>query len=260
MPRGDLPVEHDAIAVLSDIHGNVRALDAVLEDIERRGIHRIVNLGDCLYGPFDPRPVADRLLRLAMPTVSGNEDRVLVFPDRTAPAAGRPLSRTARFTRAQLDRRHLDWLASLPLTAVVGDAFVFHGAPRDDETYLLSVVLEGRLALRTGVEIDALVGDVPQTLVFCGHDHTPRLVRRERRVIVNPGSVGCPAYDDDVPGVHVVENGSPDARLAIVRSQGGAPPSVEFAAVPYDAAGAAAEARANGFPDWATWIASGRTS
>ena len=49
------------LAVLSDIHGNVRALDAVLADIAGRGITDIVNLGDCAYGPFDPRPVMNRL-------------------------------------------------------------------------------------------------------------------------------------------------------------------------------------------------------
>jgi len=63
-------VDCGPIAVLSDIHGNVRALDAVLAEIARRGIRRVVNLGDCLYGPFDPRPAAERLMAFAAPTVS----------------------------------------------------------------------------------------------------------------------------------------------------------------------------------------------
>ncbi len=253
-------MEREAIAVLSDIHGNARALAAVLQNIERRGIHRIANLGDCLYGPFDPRPVADRLLRLAMPTVSGNEDRILLAPDPASRAATPPPSRVARFTRAQLEPRHLAWLASLPLATVVEGALLCHGTPTDDATYLLSRIVAGRLAPRREEEIDSLMGRVAPPLVFCGHDHTPRIVKREGQMIVNPGSVGCPAYVDDAPEDHVVENGSPDARFAIVRPRAGALPSVELVAVPYDAARAAAEARANGFLDWAAWIATGRTS
>jgi len=45
------------LAVLSDIHGNIRALNAVIRDLEHRGVEHVVNLGDYLYGPFDPRPV-----------------------------------------------------------------------------------------------------------------------------------------------------------------------------------------------------------
>lgn len=239
---------HEPLAVISDVHGNVRALDGVLGEIERRGVRRIVNLGDCLYGPFDPRPAADRLMGLGIPTVSGNEDRTLLDANRA--------SRTARFTRARLEPRHLAWLASLPLTIVDGDALLCHGTPADDSLYLLSRVSAGALERRPDCEIDSLLGCIAQPLVFCGHDHTPRLAVRGEKMIVNPGSVGCPAYVDDVPEDHVVENGSPDARFGIIWPRDGAP-AVEFVAVPYDAGGAAAEARGNGFPDWGAWIASG---
>ncbi|MEM6825716.1 MAG: metallophosphoesterase family protein, partial [Pseudomonadota bacterium] len=57
------------IAVISDIHGNSAALDAVLSDIERRGISRIVNLGDTISGPLDPKGTAARLLEANIPTV-----------------------------------------------------------------------------------------------------------------------------------------------------------------------------------------------
>ena len=239
----------EPIAVLSDIHGNVRALDAVLAEIARRGIRRVVNLGDCLYGPFDPRPAADRLIGLDIPTASGNEDRILVEPCLS--------SRAAQFTRARLEPRHLAWLASLPLTTTDGDALLCHGTPTDDTVYLLSRVSAGALAMRSGGEIDALLGSVAQRLVFCGHDHTQRLAVRGEKVIVNPGSVGCPAYVDDAPEDHVVENGSPHARFAVVHPGSGFH-AAEWLAVPYDAPGAAAEARANGFPEWAMWIATGR--
>ena len=85
--------------MLSDIHGNIRALDAVLADIEDRGIRNIINLGDCAYGPFDPRSVMNRLLELNLPTVSGNEDRILVEVARSGSH-----SRTAACCVLRLDR------------------------------------------------------------------------------------------------------------------------------------------------------------
>lgn len=185
---------------------------------------------------------------LGIPTVSGNEDRVLL--------EACPASRTAEFTRAHLEPRHRAWLASLPLAATDGDAVLCHGTPADDTVYLLSRVAAGVLALRAGEEIDSLLGTIAQRLVFCGHDHTPRLTVRGEKLIVNPGSVGCPAYADDVPEAHIVESGSAHARFAIVRAGTGEDLSVEWVAVPYDAA--AAEALSNGFPDWAAWIATGR--
>ncbi len=250
-------MEHEPIAVLSDVHGNVRALDAVLTEIARRGIRCVVNLGDSLYGPFDPRPAAERLMALGAPTVSGNEDRVLLEMSCGSRTAATPLSRVAGFTRVQLEPRHLAWLASLPLTATCGDALLCHGTPTEDSTYLLSRVAGGTLVPRSGAEMDALLRRVTQPLVLCGHDHMPRLTVCGEKLIVNPGSVGCPAYVDDAPEAHVVENGSPHARFAVLHRTDRFP-MVELIAVAYDAAAAAAEAGAHGFPDWATWIATGR--
>ena len=59
------------LAVISDIHGNYAALDAVLADIEKRGADQTVNLGDVLAGPFDPVSVAERVMAADLPTVAG---------------------------------------------------------------------------------------------------------------------------------------------------------------------------------------------
>ena len=66
------------VAVISDVHGNRWALEATLQEIEARGIERIVNLGDCVYGPLDPGRTADMLMSRAIATVRGNEDRLVV--------------------------------------------------------------------------------------------------------------------------------------------------------------------------------------
>ena len=90
------------IAVISDIHGNLLALDAVLADIAREGADVTVNLGDILSGPLEPARTADRLMALDLPTISGNHERqVLTDPeDRT--------NRTDAFTRSVLEERHFD--------------------------------------------------------------------------------------------------------------------------------------------------------
>ena len=66
------------IAVLADIHGNLRALEAVLADLPRRGADLVVNLGDCFSGPLQPAEVADWLMAFGWPTGLGNQDRSLV--------------------------------------------------------------------------------------------------------------------------------------------------------------------------------------
>ena len=243
------------LAVLSDIHGNVRALDAVLANIAGRGITDIVNLGDCAYGPFDPRPVMNRLQELDMPTVSGNEDRILVEEAR-----GVPHSRTATFSATLLDRLHIDWLAALPLTLNVHRAFLFHGIPEDDRQYLLIAVEESGVRPRESKEVEHLLLRQSHPLILCGHDHTPRVLKLDDgQMIVNPGSVGCPAYSDDVPHEHVIENGSPHARYAVVEI-GDNIVSTELVSVPYDWEAAAKEAEVNGFPDWSVWIQTGRVT
>ena len=69
-----------SLAVIADIHGNRWALEAVLQDIDRRGIQQIVNLGDHLTGPLDPAGTADLLIEHGMLSVCGNDDRMLSSP------------------------------------------------------------------------------------------------------------------------------------------------------------------------------------
>ncbi len=240
-------------AVISDVHGNVRALDAVLADVCERNVEAVVNLGDCAYGPFDPHPVMDRLVPLNYPTVKGNEDRLLVDAAR-----GDRSSRTAAFCARHMERHHVEWLAALPLSRTIGNVVLLHGTPTDDAQSLLTAVEPGGARPRTSEEIGALLEDVRTPLVLCGHDHTPRKDRtRLGTVVVNPGSVGCPAYMDDEPYEHVIENGSPHARYAVVTFDA-AFVDVDWVVVAYDWDKAAAEAAANGFPDWARWLSTGR--
>lgn len=243
------------LAVLSDIHGNIRALDAVIRDMEHRQVDHVINLGDCAYGPFNPIPVLDRLMTLDILTVSGNEDQVLI----DSPTAHEP-SRAVQFTRSFLTQRHLDWLAVLPLRIERDDLMAFHARPNSRTGYLLTRPLDdGGIRSATEMEIVAQLSEVTSPLILCAHDHLPgRVVLDDGRTIINPGSVGCPAFDDDVPILHRVENGTPHARYALVNVGDGIVRS-ELMPVAYDWQAAAEDATDNGFPDWAHWIATGRT-
>jgi len=241
------------LAVLSDIHGNWLALEAVLMDLAARGIDQIVNLGDCLYGPFDPRPVADRLIGLDWPTIAGNEDRCLVE------ASGSEFTATARTTHERLTPSHLDWIATLPAALKIQPGILaVHGTPGSDRQYLLHRP-DGAGGMReaTDEEVSAGLDGTDARLVLCGHDHLPRVARLgDGRVVVNPGSVGCPAYADDHPVPHAVENGSPHARYALI-TMAGNEICVEPILIAYDWEEAAAEAESNGFPEWASWLRAG---
>ena len=242
------------IAVLSDIHGNLRALEAVLGDIDHRNVDGILNLGDCAYGPFDPTPVMYWLMKNGIATVRGNEDVLLV-----AGSAGEE-SRMSAFCRSRLGPPALNWLGALPRVRTVPGALMFHGTPRNESAYLLTAVTENGPRTRPRKEIATRLSGISAPLLLCGHDHTPRHLRlADDTHIVNPGSVGCPAYLDDDPAPHAIENGTPHARYALIDACDSGF-EVDLLTVPYDSAAAANEAMANGFPDWAHWLATGRAT
>ncbi len=238
-------------AVLSDVHGNRFALQAVLDDIDRRHISHIVNLGDSFYGPLDPAGTADLLLKRDIPTVRGNEDRLIVEP------APDPPGPTLHMVRKCLSAKHYAWLESLPSQLYWGDAYLCHGMPVSDTDYLLWEVGPRGAVLRRASAVASLVGEISCPLVLCGHDHVPRVRQLANGVlVVDPGSVGLPAYADDQPLAHVMETGTPHARYAIV-SSASTGWMVEDVAIPYDWAAAAVLALENGRPDWAEWLRTG---
>lgn len=241
------------LAVLSDIHGNLAALEAVLADSTAQGVDAMVNLGDILSGPLQPAETADRLIALGLPTISGNHERQLLeLPvERMGPSD--------RATAACLRPHHRAWLAGLPDHLWFGeDVLLVHGTPASDLEYCLETVTPEGLRAASADEVAARAGDGPARLILCGHSHVPRSIALgDGRLVVNPGSVGLPAYAEDWPLPHVVETGSPHARYAIVeRGAGGWTASLR--AVAYDWAAAACLAEARDRPDWATALRTGR--
>jgi putative phosphoesterase len=241
------------LAVLADIHGNLRALEAVLADVGRRSPDMVVNLGDNVSGPLQAAATADLLMgHRDWIHVRGNHDRQLLDrpPERMGPSD--------RAAHAQLSPTHLDWLASLPPTHMAGDdVLLCHGSPIDDWQYLLEEVDAPRVRLASSERIQERLGDAKAGLVLCGHTHIPRIVSLPGGThVINPGSVGLPAYDDTSPAPHYVETGSPHARYAIVDWDGKAA-RAEFIALEYDWRAASREAAAADRPEWAHALATG---
>lgn len=132
-----------------------------------------------------------------------------------------------------------------------------HGTPRSDTTYWLEFVhRKGRMLPAPLEEIEAEAAGFDYPVLLCGHSHIQRLVMlADGRLVLNPGSVGCPAYRDDKP-LQYMFAGSPHARYALLDRQNGVW-SASFRAVPYDHHEASARAGANGRADWAEGLATG---
>jgi diadenosine tetraphosphatase ApaH/serine/threonine PP2A family protein phosphatase len=240
-------------AAIADVHGNHLALAAVVDDIRARGIGDIVNLGDMASGALDPRRTMDALMALDAVHVLGNHDRYLI--DRPVESMGS----WDRPAHAELDARHLDRLRTIPASLVFRErVYLCHATPASDEVYWLETVLpDGTVRLAGLPQIEEAAQGIEQELILCGHSHLARAVRlSDGRLIVNPGSVGCPGYRDIHPFPHVVEAGTPHARYAILEDTRGSW-QVSFHHVSYDHMSMAELARRNGKPELAAALATG---
>jgi predicted phosphodiesterase len=252
------------LAVISDIHGNLLALEAVLADIARQGVDHTVNLGDILSGPLQPAETADLLMAQDFTTIRGNHERqLLALLEPGAPALD-PLSSDG-FAAGKINAAQAAWLRALPASLVIEpDIRLCHGTPDTDLHYWLETVVPGwgdggatGTRPATPEEVHERLGDEPRSLVLCGHTHVPRVVQCGSTLVVNPGSVGLQAYSDAHPYPHVVENGAPHARYALLEQAPGGW-QVELRAIPYAHETQAEVARRHGRPDWAQALLTGR--
>eukprot|EP00831_Metopus_contortus_P019635 TRINITY_DN18540_c0_g2_i1.p1 TRINITY_DN18540_c0_g2~~TRINITY_DN18540_c0_g2_i1.p1 ORF type:complete len:287 (+),score=56.63 TRINITY_DN18540_c0_g2_i1:324-1184(+) len=241
------------LAVLADIHGNALALEAVLAHAKTRGLTRFLNLGDTFYGPLDPAGTWRILHKLDIPAILGNQDRILLQGGpqwESVPTFGRTLE--------AIGKDGLDWLGSLPqILRPEPDILLCHGTPKDDAAYLLEDVTTGLPAMRHCLRVleDLLPEAAGCSLVLAGHSHHAGQAFCDGITIVNPGSVGLPAYDDAEPP-HLMASGSPHARYAVLtRTKDGW--EATFEKVEYDWRRAADQARDNGREDWVQWLTTG---
>lgn len=241
-------------AVVADIHGNRWALEAVLADMRKRSIETIVDLGDDLYGPLNLHETANLLADVPAIRIQGNCDRILL--EANAVDSGSTIARN----RASLTSDMRQWLASGQKTVICEDILFCHGTPWKDDEYLLWKLTAQGAVMRTQDELENLLKPVNQSTIVCAHSHTPitfHLVGG--RNVVNVGSVGLPAYTDELPYPHAMQAGSPHARYAIFARHKDAW-EAEHIAVSYDWESAACCAEKNGRQDWARWLRRGIAS
>lgn len=242
-------------ALISDIHGNRWALEAVLEHIAGQRVSAIWNLGDILSGPLLPAETAELLLPLALPTLSGNCERGLLD------CAERPGSASDRFAFEHTEAHHRRWLGGLPATLTpCPGVLLCHGTPQRDDRPLLETLEPQGQRPATQAEVEQRTAGNAARLIACGHTHIPRVVQNARGcVIVNAGSVGLPAFDEPHPGesrLYYIDNGSPHASYAIIEETERGWEASLFR-VAYDWESAAATAARNRRPEWAHALRTG---
>lgn len=239
------------LAVVSDIHGNLAALEAVVADFESQGVDAVLNLGDSLSGPLLPLETARFLMAQDWLHLAGNHERQILD-------ASVPRGESDQYAFSQLTPRELRWIGALrPSARFADDVFLCHGTPTSDIVDFLESVDPSGVRAATPAEIEQRLGAVDAALVLCGHTHVPRSVRSARgQLIVNPGSVGLPGYLASLPHPHVVQNGSPDARYAILERRSGAWRAA-LRTVPYDFAPMVELARVRGREEWARALRTG---
>jgi len=175
-------------ALISDLHGNELALNAVLADIQRTGADRIICLGDvATLGPR-PREVLARLAELECTCILGNHDEFMLDSGLIRSYSEVPIVVDAvDWCRAELGKSELDFIATfqrnleMPLNGA-GTLFVFHGTPESNMTDLLATTPADR--------VDELLGERSATVMAGGHTHIQMLRQHRGLLLVNPGSVG----------------------------------------------------------------------
>ncbi|RME84214.1 MAG: metallophosphoesterase, partial [Zetaproteobacteria bacterium] len=234
------------VALLADIHANLPALDAVLAELDRRGIRSILVLGDVVgYGPH-PEACIMRLQRRNAVVIRGNHDHYVAHRGESKASMSVSAQAAADWTIQRLTDPMREWLAALPLKLADGPRLAVHGAPVD-RSYINAYVYE----MTYQRNLDALAA-LEKKICFHGHSHIQGTYGRRRSqhlplderpcqelgrldaALVNPGSVGQP------------RNGDPRAQAAIYDP---ARETVEFLRIPYDLAQTIADMQRFGLPE-----------
>jgi putative phosphoesterase len=178
------------IALISDLHGNEHALNAVLDDARRQGTDRVICLGDVATLGTHPREVIGRLKELGCLCIMGNHDEFLLEPELIRKYTEVPIiSAAVDWCRDRLSADELAFLGTFARSQAVpleGGAtlFVYHGSPRSH--------MEDILATTPAHEVDVMLDGHAATVLAGGHTHIQMVRQHRGSLIVNPGSVGMP--------------------------------------------------------------------
>jgi putative phosphoesterase len=179
------------VAAIYDIHGNVVALEAVLNEIHNRDVDIIVVGGDLAWGP-NPFQVMDKLMSINenICFIRGNADREVAFKYGLDEGLEPAIAEINMWCADQLLEEHINFLKKLPISISLqlekfGEILFVHGSPRSDEESIRIDTPDS--------EVIEMIKDVSPEIIVCGHTHVQfdRVAQRKR--IINPGSVGLPS-------------------------------------------------------------------
>jgi len=236
------------IAIISDIHGNAVALDAVLSELNRVHVDRIVCLGDVAATGPQPHEAVERLKVLNGPVVMGNADAWLLNPMLGAATDDitRRIEEIDLWCAGQLSAADLDYLRTFRPTVEMpldsgATLLCFHGSPQSNTHVIVSTTPED--------DLERMLSGFSASVMAGGHTHTPMLRRYQDVTVINPGSVGL-AFER---ARHTdQERNPPWAEYALVNWENGYL-SIELRRVPLDVAAVIRAALDSGMPHAEWW-------
>lgn len=199
------------IAIVSDIHGNVTALEAVVADLRRSAPDLVLHGGDLADGGANPARVVDRIRELGWQGVVGNTDEMLFRPDSLRTFAARApgleqlfrrLEEMAAATRERLGEERLAWLRALPPVHLESQLALVHGTPQSP--------WEAPAPDADDDELQTAFAPLERPLAVYAHLHRPFVRRLPALTVANTGSAGLP-YDGDPRASYLVIDGTSPA-------------------------------------------------
>jgi putative phosphoesterase len=203
------------VAVISDIHGNLTAFEAVLADIRQWSPDLVLHGGDLADSGSSPTEIVDRIRDLGWPGVMGNTDEMLVHPDSlegfasqssAPPDLWTAVRQIALATRDKLGEKRLAWLRELPRVKTIEGFALVHASP---ESCWRAPASEA-----TDAELETIYASLGQPLVVFGHTHRPfiRDVAAYPKLLINSGSVGLSHDGDPRASYLTLDEGTPSIR------------------------------------------------
>jgi predicted phosphodiesterase len=195
------------VAILSDVHSNLHALQAVLADVDIRGLTEIQCPGDIVgYGAY-PNETVGILRKRCRTAICGNHDQAVI---RINTAGMNPMAAAAvLWTAKNISAEAVDYLRSLKAHEVAivdgSKVAIYHGSPRYDDEYVYETDASSDLLEMSGANI-----------LIMGHTHVPYVKRLPKGLIANAGSVGQPRDNDPRASYLILDTSEPNATIVRV--------------------------------------------
>lgn len=205
------------VGIISDVHGNDLALEAVIENMEKESIDGVIFLGDLIAGGPNPKKALELLRKLnVLSWINGNTDikyQEVVNFTKLKHKENIELSEYYSYALKELCFKDIEFILTKPIKESIClerlDIMCVHGSPRD----ILEIM---------GKEIDKIklmemIEEVSEKFIICGHSHIPSMIEVEEKVIVNVGSVGFPIDEDNRASYVILNVNDPDYTLDFKR-------------------------------------------